>query len=305
LGKEGAGDEAVERIKGNIFVETKFLGCNPGFVVTREGVVMIDTPQKPDEAWRWKEEIQRHGKISYLINTDHHQDHAIGNFYFPGDLITHEGTMKRLLVEGRADLCRQWVSRIDPQFGPLVESYSIRSPKITYSERMSLCLGDDLFELIHVESHTQDETLVYLPREKVLFAGDTVCTKQIPSLHESYPLSWLKALEWVETLDFDVLVPGHGEIGDKESFREFRREFSGLVERAREKIAEGRSREEVIREMKYEDTVHSQYPPSFAAHFAGNMPKNIGRLYDELKKAEGEKPPDWGSQNTPEGGGRG
>lgn len=277
----------MERIKENIFVETEFLGCNPGFVVTGEGVVMIDTPQRPDEAWRWKEEIQEHGKIAYLINTDHHRDHAIGNFYFPGDLITHEGTMKRLLAEGHAELCREWVSRIDSQFGPWVENYSIRRPRFTYTERMSLYLGDDLFELIHVESHTQDETLVYLPWEKVLFSGDTVCTKQIPSLHESYPLSWLKALEFVETLDFDVLVPGHGEIGDKESFREFRREFSGLVERAREKIAEGLSREEVTRELKYEDTVHSRYPPSFAVHFAANMQKNIGRLYDELKKTEG------------------
>jgi cyclase len=288
----------VEKIKENIFVETGFLGCNPGFVGTKEGVVMIDTPQRPDEASRWREEIQRHGEIAYLINTDHHQDHAVGNFYFPGDLITHEGTMKRLLSEDRADLFRQWVSRIDPRFGPVVENYSIRRPQITYSERMSLYLGDDLFELIHVESHTQDETLVYLPRQKVLFAGDTVCTKQIPSLHESYPLSWLKALELVETLDFEVLVPGHGEIGDKESFREFRREFSGMVERAREKIAKGCGREEVIREMKYEDTVHSQYPPSFAEYFAGNMKKNIGRLYDELVKAGGGEPQAQGKQNV-------
>jgi cyclase len=280
----------VERIKENIFVETEFLGCNPGFVVTKEGVVMIDTPQRPDEASRWREEIQRHGEIAYLINTDHHHDHAIGNFYFPGEVISHEGTMKRLLADSWADICRQWVSRIDPHFGPLVENYSIRRPKFTYSERMNLYLGDDLLELIHVESHTQDETLVYMPREKVLFAGDTVCTKQIPSLHESYPLSWLKALEWVETLDFDVLVPGHGEIGDKEAFREFRREFSGMVERAREKIEKGCSREELIREMKYKDTVHSQYPPSFAEHFTGNMGKNIGRLYDELMKDRGHEP---------------
>jgi cyclase len=277
----------MERIKEKIFVETEFLGCNPGFVVTGEGVVMIDTPQRPDEACRWKEEIQKHGKIAYLINTDHHRDHALGNFYFPGDLITHEGTMKRLLAEGQADLCREWVARIDSRFEPWVENYFIRRPRFTYTECMSLYLDDDVFELIHVESHTQDETLVYLPREKVLFAGDTVCTRQIPSLHESYPLSWLKTLRWVETLDFDILVPGHGEIGDRESFREFRREFSGLLEHAREKIAQGLSREEMIRELKYEDTVHSHYPPSFAVHFAAIMQKNIGRLYDELKKGEG------------------
>ena len=295
----------MERIKGNIYAETKFLGCNPGFVVTGEGVVMIDTPQRPDEASQWKEEMERHGKIIYLINTDHHQDHAIGNFFFPGDLITHEGTMNRLMAEGLAETCRQWVVRLDPKFAPRVENYSIRKPRFTFTERMSLCLGDDLIELIHVESHTKDETLVYLPRKKVLFAGDTVCTKQIPSMRESFPLSWLKALELIETLDFDVLVPGHGEIGDKDSFREFRGDFSGLVERAREMIARGRSQEEIIRELKYEDTVHSQYPPPFAAHFAANMDKNIGRLYDELMRVEGEVLAGRGSRNTTEGRTRG
>ena len=74
----------MEKIKENIFVETEFLGCNPSFVVTKEGVVMIDTPQRPDEAFRWRKEIQKYGEISYIINTDHHHDHAIGNFYFPG-----------------------------------------------------------------------------------------------------------------------------------------------------------------------------------------------------------------------------
>lgn len=60
----------MERIKENIFVETEFVGCNPGFVVTKEGVVMIDTPQRPDEAFRWRKEIQKYGEISYIIAGD-------------------------------------------------------------------------------------------------------------------------------------------------------------------------------------------------------------------------------------------
>jgi cyclase len=275
----------MDRVKDNIYVETEFLGCNPSFVVTKEGIVMIDTPQKPTEALVWRNEIQKRGEIQYIINTDHHQDHAIGNFFFEGNIIAHVGTMKKLQSPGREDLCKQWVLRIDPQCERMIKNYSIRSPQITYSDRMSLYLGGDRFDLIHVESHTADETLVFMPHKKLLFAGDTVCTNQIPSLHESYPLSWLKALDLIETLDFDLLIPGHGEIGDKESFRQFRHEFSELIDHAMGKIDRGCSREELIREMKYEDTVHSKYPPSFAEHFANNMKKNIGRLYDELKRA--------------------
>ena len=272
------------RIKDNIYVETEFLGCNPSFVVTNEGIVMIDTPQKPTDAFLWSKEIQKFGKIRYIINTDHHYDHAIGNFYFEGDNIVHEGTMQELYSQGREDLCKKWILKIDSQFEPVVKNYCVKPPQITFSERMSLFVGEDQFDLIHVVSHTADETLVYMPNKGVLFSGDTVCTNQFPTLRESYPISWLKALNLIESLHFDTLVPGHGEIGDKESFRKFSKEFSELINHALEKINQGYSRERLIQEMKYEDTVHSKYPPAFEEHFADIMKKSIGRLYDELKR---------------------
>jgi cyclase len=86
----------MQRLKDNIYIETGFIGCNPGFVSTSEGVVMIDTPQKPSEAFEWRKEIQKHGQVRYIINTDHHRDHALGNTYFDGDIVMHEGTMEKL-----------------------------------------------------------------------------------------------------------------------------------------------------------------------------------------------------------------
>ncbi|MFH1242285.1 MAG: MBL fold metallo-hydrolase [Pseudomonadota bacterium] len=74
----------MERVRDNIYVETDFVGCNLGFVVTSKGIVMIDTPQKPTDALEWKKEIQKHGEVIYIINTDHHQDHALGNFFYEG-----------------------------------------------------------------------------------------------------------------------------------------------------------------------------------------------------------------------------
>jgi len=90
---------------------------------------------------------------------------------------------------------------------------------------MNLHMGEDLFTLIHVRSHTEDETLVYMPERKVIFTGDTVCTNGIPSVRESYPLEWLEALQLIDELDFDVLVPGHGDIGNKDSVKQFRKEL--------------------------------------------------------------------------------
>ena len=74
----------MRRISESAYAEIYFWGCNPGFIVTGEGVVMVDTPQQPIDAVRWRERLQEHGPIRYLVNTEPHIDHVSGNAYFPG-----------------------------------------------------------------------------------------------------------------------------------------------------------------------------------------------------------------------------
>ena len=65
----------MEQITSNVYVENGVRGCNHGFVTTSDGIVLIDTPQKPSDALRLKAEIERHGPIRYIINTEPHGDH--------------------------------------------------------------------------------------------------------------------------------------------------------------------------------------------------------------------------------------
>jgi glyoxylase-like metal-dependent hydrolase (beta-lactamase superfamily II) len=55
-------------------------------------VLLIDTPQQPIDALRWRERItEQHGRILHLVNTEPHPDHIRGNAYFPGvEVIGHE-----------------------------------------------------------------------------------------------------------------------------------------------------------------------------------------------------------------------
>ena len=276
----------MQRLRDNIYVETGFIGCNPSFISTAEGVVMIDTPQKPSEAFEWREQIQRHGSVKYIINTDHHRDHALGNYYFDGDIVAHGGTMERLHEEGSADSCKKWITLMEPESESLMVDYVVRKPSITYKDRMTIFLGDAIFQLIHVTSHTRDETIVYMPREKIVFTGDTVCTNGIPGLGESFLKEWIEALQFIEGLDFNILVPGHGDPGDKTSVVRFRRELNLLMDRVRQQMDKGLGRDEIIERTKYEDHVHSRYPSCFSEYFEGFMKKNIGRLVDELVRNE-------------------
>jgi glyoxylase-like metal-dependent hydrolase (beta-lactamase superfamily II) len=115
-----------------------------------------------------------------------------------------------------------------------------------------------------------------------LFAGDNVCTSGIPNMSESRPMEWLEALKVMEKMDIEVLVPGHGKIGDMDSIKRFRIELTALVDRIREKKDEGLRREDVVREVSYKDTVHAEYPPTFSERFSNHVKNSVGRIYDAL-----------------------
>ena len=82
----------LERVTPNVFTTTALRGCNPSFVVTSDGVVVIDTPQLPTKAVAMRAEAETHGPIRYLINTENHVDHIFGNHWFrgAGEVVNHK-----------------------------------------------------------------------------------------------------------------------------------------------------------------------------------------------------------------------
>jgi len=90
----------MERVTGNVFTETTLRGCNPSYVTTADGVVVIDTPQLPTRAVAMRREAESHGPIRYIVNTEHHVDHIFGNYYFKGagTVVNHQGVYDRFMV---------------------------------------------------------------------------------------------------------------------------------------------------------------------------------------------------------------
>ncbi|MFH1242284.1 MAG: MBL fold metallo-hydrolase [Pseudomonadota bacterium] len=151
---------------------------------------------------------------------------------------------------------------------------------MTYSEKMEIHAGDETFKLIHIKGHTHDETIIFMPERKTLFSGDNVCTNGIPTLYESYPGEWLEALRLIEALDFEVLVPGHGEVGNKGSVKRFQEELKSFFNEVQARIDKGLSRETIVEEVRYDDTVHLNYPLTASDTFERFMKKSVERLYD-------------------------
>ena len=203
----------MQQVTSNVFVETRFHGCNTGFVATSRGVVVIDTPMMPEDARNWRREAEKYGPVRYVINTEPHADHASSNYWFDAPVIAHEGTRQNMAKIGLDEYIKM-LQRNSPQNLPLEPDYYFRLPEITFSQNLTFYLGEHTFHLLNLPGHTAGETTVYVPEEKVAFTGDNL-NLATPIFIQSQPDKWLTSLKQLEQLDVNQWVPGHGEVSDK------------------------------------------------------------------------------------------
>ena len=270
----------MRRISKNVYVETGFRGCNTGFVITKEGVVVIDSPQIPTEAIKWRNEIARHGQLRYLINTEPHGDHITGDHFFDCTLVAHEGVRETILTYPVEQL-KERVQQMDPDSLPLLKGYTYRLPTITFSQRLTLYLGDHTFKLINLPGHTPYQTAIFIPEEKVVFTSDNVVYKTQPFLHQALPYEWLDSLKRYQELEADFLVPGHGEVCNRSYLPEMSAIIQAWIDAVTKAIKQGMSLEEAQDKVSMLD--RQPMTPGNEARTRDLQRRNVARLYEVLK----------------------
>ena len=269
----------MQQITGNVYAETRSKGANTGFVTTTEGVVMIDTPHRPSDSLKWREEISKTGVVSYIINTEPHIDHFTGNYFFPGVVVSQEET-RETIAHFPLERVKERVNAIDPGEMLLMEDYQVRVPTLTFSERLSLYLGDHAFELVHLPGHTSGQLAVRIPSEGVLFTGDTVSCRVQLFMHDSDPFQWLQSIKRIEKMDVDIIVPGHGDVCDRSYLPELSSFIEEWIDTVRKAVEQGLSKEEAMDRISLLD----RYPMDLEMEAMGPTVQrwNVARLYDLL-----------------------
>ena len=110
----------MQRVTPHVFTSTEIRGCNPSYVVTSAGVVVIDTPQLPTKAVEMRKEAEAEGPIRFVINTEHHVDHIFGNYFFKGagDVVHHQGVADNFMVADAGPRPVRLRARGDPHRRP-------------------------------------------------------------------------------------------------------------------------------------------------------------------------------------------
>ena len=254
----------MQQLTPHVWTDTTLRGCNPSYVTTSDGVVIIDTPQLPTRAVAMRDEACAHGPIRYVINTEHHVDHIFGNYYFKGagTVVHHQGVHDRFMVV-TPDLdpfayAKEALPTDDPEgeaIFPDRDTYYADPNKdgIVFTGDLTLRVGDHTFELLHTPGHTPGQVAVYVPEERAVFTGDTIFNGCQTWLMTSDVDQWVTALDRIRALDVDHLVPGHGPVTTAAYLATQRAVLLEWKAAVAEAVAKGWSREETIARVRFDE----------------------------------------------------
>jgi len=270
----------MEKITANVYVESKLSMCNSSVVITKDGVVVIDTPMIPANAKKVAAEAERFGPVRYVINTEPHSDHISGDCYFGGKLVTHEGTRDAILASKVKDF-ENMLKMMAPDSLPIPDDFHYRPPDITFTERLMFYLGGYTFKLINMPGHTPYQVAVYVPEERIVFTSDNVVVGNMPFLGPSLPGQWLKSLKEYDKLDVDKVVPGHGPVAEKSAIKQMYKIVKGCLDAVKVAIDKGMSLEEAQEKVTFAEIL-----PGVPEHVKGVARMNVARLYEYIKNKE-------------------
>jgi cyclase len=265
------------KIKDGIYVQSsREVNSTSTIVLTSEGPVIIDTGQTLIDS---REVLAAARKLTPLpvrlvINTEVHPDHTTGNFVFspPALVINHKGAgeaMRKAADPNRpATLAAQ-----SPEMKVAAEGYRLVTPHIEYQDRTTVQIGERTFELIHMKGvHSEADTAVWLPNERVLFAASVALPGSINNIRPFVDIrDMIAAMKMMKALNPEVVVPGHGSFGTTKIFDDNERYYTLLLERVGALVRAGKTLDQVKQELRMPEYADWSYQE--------RMPSNIEAAY--------------------------
>lgn len=314
--QEDKGPFTLKKLTDDVYVLFGSRGGNIGFAVTNEGVVVVDD-QFADLAPGIAEQIKSvtPQPVRFLINTHHHGDHTGGNSYFIkiATIVAHDNVRKHMLAQPRETIANapsmiddlkgriarleedapqsEDLARLRQQLqsvqGNLESARSIKvseipAPNLTFNREVRLYVGGKEIQAFHVKrGHTDGDSIVYFPQDKVVHLGDLFFNKIIPFIDRAHGAS---TAEWIETIDAVLervdpatqFIPGHGEVTTAADFRAFKQYFLDLRAAVKKVVEEGKTLEQTLNEVKL---------PKYQDYggYAQRFQTNVRVVYEELK----------------------
>lgn len=258
---------------------------NTGIVIGDDGVMVIDTQATPDMAQdviaRVREVTDK--PIKYVVLSHYHAVRVLGAAAYGADhIIASQGTLDLIKERGQQDMDSE-IQRFPRLFQGVDSIPGLTWPTMVFDTGMTLWMGDLEVRIEHLgRGHTKGDTVVWLPKDKVLFSGDLVEYGATPYTGDAYLTDWPGTLDKLEALGPSSVVPGRGDAlvtpeQIKEGISGTRGFITDLLNAAKQGVSSGLSLKEI-----YDETFAS-LSPNYGQWviFEHCMPFDVSRAVDE------------------------
>ena len=315
-----AGLQAAKEVKavpvaGGLYFVEGLDGGNVAFLVTDEGVLVVDSGTSPEEGKLIIAQIAKitDKPVKYLVLTHYHGDHTFGLQAFPASTVViaqqntadnirilNEPRIRGMMEQGmpeaiaaqklKVDKLRkkkgkdlkkeeERLKTLETEFAEL-QGLRFVYPAIAYETKLRVYLGGQEIEVIYPgPAHTNGDSLVYFPGLKAAHMGDLLFVGSYPYIGSEAgcdTANWIAKLGEVSGWDVEKFIPGHGPLAGKEGLLRMAAYLGDLRQAVKAAIAAGQSLEQAKKMAPLPAWKDLTWPQLF--------PQNVEAVYHELSR---------------------
>ncbi|MGJ0377991.1 MBL fold metallo-hydrolase [Aliarcobacter cryaerophilus] len=228
--------------------------ANSCYIKAKDSYILIDTGANYNFAKQAYEAIQKIEdlKVSTIIITHEHDDHWMGNSFYKDRFNS--------TIYAPKSINENYNENSKPRIFEILDKNEMENTKVikadvVVSDEKVINISDKTIKIIPTKltAHTKDDLIVYLPDEKVIFTGDIIMNQRVTSNRDGSVIGTLKAIDLINSYDWNTLIAGHGTITDKKATDFTTKYFTLLKTRVLEAIEAGITADEISKVVTMDD----------------------------------------------------
>ena len=228
--------------------------ANSCYIKAKDSYILVDTGANYNFAKQAYEAMQKIEdlKVSTIIITHEHDDHWMGNSF-------NKDRFNSIIYAPKS-INENYNENSKPRIFEILDKNEMENTKVikadvVVSDEKVINISDKTIKIIPTKltAHTKDDLIVYLPDEKVIFTGDIIMNQRVTSNRDGSVIGTLKAIDLINSYDWNTLIAGHGTITDKKATDFTTKYFTLLKTRVLEAIEAGITADEISKVVTMDD----------------------------------------------------
>ncbi len=232
------------------------LSSNAAFLVSDDGVLVIDTRQHPQHGRELIAMIRKvtDKPIRWVINTHAHGDHYYGNPPFRAlgaTIIAHRDTVAGMVKNEKLEFGRRQAFFSSQG----LDAKEVRTvlPDLTFDSSLRLQLGRYPVEIFYWGAgQNPGDTMIHFPAQRALYIGGPFARKNWSNMSFTPSIDgWIRLLERIAKMDVDMFLPGHGDVGTREDVLDEARLLADVQAGVKQAIGRGWTKEQIVKALRF------------------------------------------------------